>query len=460
MVEFEASDNPTLFAIKLGSTHTWLGMELHMDAHIGAAMTLERVSKQREEARDIVDKAKIRPNKNRSHSFEKPSEKMTAEEDSSSKEDTMLKVLESMSRKIEDLEKTTKENYTTSSMPNIRGQDFRTPSTSTLVDQPQKRDGIYLMEQLPRVGYFSGEKPTPKGEIDFKTWKSDVTGNLQNYPELSLRPGIRSSLRGNAKELLEGLPTGATVREIVDMLTRQYGTVESSDQLLATFYQLSQNKGEEIANFAARLVGTLNKIQKRYPHLVPFADRERQLRDRLFHGMLKPYRDALRYLYNNQEVGYYDFLEEARKVQECDEKSSTTIKSKSAQVDDKNDELAALKLQVAELTATLKATKVNGPPYKGKGNGKDSRDLKGPEKSAAGPFRGRDRPFQCFKCHGWGHLARDCPSPENYRWGESDNHEPPPPGRRPLEQQGNPTRMRNQSQAPNQTQNHNQQGTQ
>ena len=64
------------------------------------------------------------------------------------------------------------------------------------------------MEQLPRVGYFSGEKPIPKGEIDFKTWKSDVTGNLQNYPELSLRPGICSSLRGNAKELLEGLPNG------------------------------------------------------------------------------------------------------------------------------------------------------------------------------------------------------------------------------------------------------------
>ena len=34
------------------------------------------------------------------------------------------------------------------------------------------------MEQLPRVGYFSEEKPTPKGEIDFKTWKSDVTGKF------------------------------------------------------------------------------------------------------------------------------------------------------------------------------------------------------------------------------------------------------------------------------------------
>lgn len=107
------------------------------------------------------------------------------------------------------------------------------------------------MEHLPRVGFFSGENPTPKGEIDFKTWKSDVTGNMQNYPEMLLRPGVHSSLRGNAKELLEGLPAGATVQEIVAMLMRQFGTVESSDQLLATFYQLSQNKGEEIANFAA-----------------------------------------------------------------------------------------------------------------------------------------------------------------------------------------------------------------
>ena len=46
LIEFEASDNPMLFAIKLGSTHTWLGMELHMDAHIGTTMTLEKVSRQ------------------------------------------------------------------------------------------------------------------------------------------------------------------------------------------------------------------------------------------------------------------------------------------------------------------------------------------------------------------------------------------------------------------------------
>ena len=66
-------------------------------------------------------------------------------------------------------------------------------------------------------------------------------------------------------------------------------------------------------------------------------------------------------------MGYYDFLEEARKVQEFDEKTSINVKSKSAQVGNEQDELAALKIQVAKLTATLKATKVNGPPRRVKG---------------------------------------------------------------------------------------------
>ena len=131
-----------------------------MDAHIGTTLTLEKVSKQHEEARDIVNNTRGVPDKN----IQKI--KKTLEEDSTNKEDTMLKVLESMSWKTEDLEKTAKENHITTSIPNIRGQDFQTPSTSTLIDQPQRQDGVYLMEQLPRVGYFSGEKPTPKGEID------------------------------------------------------------------------------------------------------------------------------------------------------------------------------------------------------------------------------------------------------------------------------------------------------
>ena len=48
-------------------------------------------------------------------------------------------------------------------------------------------------------------------------------------------------------------------------------------------------------------------------------------------------------------------------------------------------------------------------------------NLRGPETSAADPFREADgsRPIQCFRCHGWGHPKRLCPSRLNYTWGGS-----------------------------------------
>ena len=47
-------------------------------------------------------------------------------------------------------------------------------------------------------------------------------------------------------------------------------------------------------------------------------------------------------------------------------------------------------------------------------------NLRGPETSAAGPYREADdsRPLQCFRCHGgWGHPKKLCPSCLNYTWG-------------------------------------------
>ena len=40
------------------------------------------------------------------------------------KENAMLRVLESMSKKIEELDQTAKESLTSTSVPNIRGQEF------------------------------------------------------------------------------------------------------------------------------------------------------------------------------------------------------------------------------------------------------------------------------------------------------------------------------------------------
>ena len=48
-------------------------------------------------------------------------------------------------------------------------------------------------------------------------------------------------------------------------------------------------------------------------------------------------------------------------------------------------------------------------------------NLRGPEPNAAGPFGESDgsRPIQCFRCRGWGHPKRLCPSRLNYTRGEA-----------------------------------------
>ena len=55
-----------------------------------------------------------------------------------------------------------------------------------------------------------------------------------------------------------------------------------------------------------------------------------------------------------------------------------------------------------------------GTPTK-RGNEPDIRNsFQDPEVNASGPFKNRQKPIQCFKCKGWGHSKRLCPSHLNY----------------------------------------------
>ena len=90
--------------------------------------------------------------------------------------------------------------------------------------------------------------------------------------------------------------------------------------------------------------------------------------------------------------------------------------------------LKDLKKEVETLTAAFKFTAFQGTKFKKcnasqnkqaqKSKTLDKTKLKGPQPSASGPSTPTDKSMQCFKCGGWDHGWRNCPSKGNINWRE------------------------------------------
>ena len=128
-----------------------------------------------------------------------------------------------------------------------------------------------------------------------------------------------------------------------------------------------------------------------------------------------------------------------------DEEVLAKVTSKSLSVDagikneleEKVDKLLAV-TKLSQFSAK-KEERSNGhtpqqTPTKSRQNTPTKRDrdmrnnLQGLEVNASGPFPEGLRPIQCFKCKGWGHPKRLCPSHLNYTRGGM-TREPPSPAR-------------------------------
>ena len=136
----------------------------------------------------------------------------------------------------------------------------------------------------------------------------------------------------------------------------------------------------------------------------------------------------MRFLYKQESVSYEDLLIATREAKtEWTENKSVPVRMMSTTLKDEVG-LKDLKKEVEALTASLKSTAFQGAKPK-KGNAPQSKKAqksktpdktksKRPQPSAAGPFSPPDKPMQCFKCRGWGHGWRNCPSQGNINWRE------------------------------------------
>jgi hypothetical protein len=230
---------------------------------------------------------------------------------------------------------------------------------------------------------------------------------------------------------------------IVNKMCLTYALVASSDILLHKFFDLKQEKGEKIHSFSIRLEAALDELRTKDPSLA-FLETERGgLRERLFYGMKKSLRDSLRYMYKDPTVGYNQLLREARTA-ETESESPPAAKPKSASSKEASatfepcnngmvEAQRKMETSLRDLQASLKA--IQSQKSKG-GSGKvvpavstQKADTVSNVRTYKDPAEKDWRnPSKCFKCGGYGHIAKDCPSRLNSKRGaqqEGAQNSPP-----------------------------------
>ena len=304
------------------------------------------------------------------------------------------------------------------------------------------------IDKLPSFPLFSGTEPTPKDECGIETFLFQVRGARKNLTDQAVRAALISSLRGGASAFIEYVGLDSPLDVMIDELVERYCITATHDTLVCEFHQLSQERNERIREFAGRIEKVFKKLQRQIPERYPD---KLLLKDRLFHGMNQHLKDSLRYLYTQSSVTYANLLQAAYAA-EVEAEKGRAARSKAANLANSPDKVdirsrdpspivASVAAIESKLDKCLKAVSkaAQAPTHKAEsskqtGQRRESNSApatpikyKGPNTPAAGPFKGRNgKPIRCWRCGGWGHTTRECPTQGNLNWRELSGAVNPP----------------------------------
>ena len=150
---------------------------------------------------------------------------------------------------------------------------------------------------MPVLTKFSGIEPVPKGEGSYEQFKFQIKGYRKTYDDKAIKAGMIGSVTDNARDYLDFVGFDKELPVLMDVLETRYGKGQTTDKLQQEFYQLTQERNENVQQFAGRLEFKYKRLICLYP------DRYNLniLKERLFYGMTQHLRDLMRYLYKETE---------------------------------------------------------------------------------------------------------------------------------------------------------------
>ena len=116
---------------------------------------------------------------------------------------------------------------------------------------------------FPKLNTYLTEMPG-KGEVTFEAWRYEVKSLCASHEESVVKEAMIRSLREPAATVLRGLPTNATVKEILRCMEQRCDPTVDAHVMLKEFNNLTQGSKESAAAYITRLEAALHRIHTKH----------------------------------------------------------------------------------------------------------------------------------------------------------------------------------------------------
>ena len=153
---------------------------------------------------------------------------------------------------------------------------------------------------------FSRADPVPKDEASCEQWVWQLKEATKTHTAATERTGMVQSMRDEVYEFVSSIGFKASMEDIIEKIEERFWERWMADQLQQEFYQMTQQKGEKICQFAGRLEVKFKKLKEKIPGWYD----EKILKEHLFHDMHQNLHDSIWFCYKQEEITYAKFFSE------------------------------------------------------------------------------------------------------------------------------------------------------
>ena len=117
-----------------------------------------------------------------------------------------------------------------------------------------------------KLNTYLGTEMPGKGEVTFEAWRYVVKSLCASHEESVVKEAMIRSLREPTATVLRGLPTNATVKEILRHMEQRCNPTVDAHVMLKEFNNMTQGSKESAAAYITRMEAALHRIQTKHPN--------------------------------------------------------------------------------------------------------------------------------------------------------------------------------------------------